>query len=250
MSYPNPAATASISGSGRLSVPISPRIMTMSARTRRLSTSAGIFANTAVRCRRSILSMKPARSISRRISGISLYWRNWRNRDTTRPSMPFSRQSLQQLARLQILGDEGLDYGKTITSREFGKQAILSDLLYFKYYFLDTLQIPYDKERLIDDFERLSTYLTAGRPQIFSFPRFPKPQYPAEGRPGPFHRFPGWNERRAAIRRRFPAMAGQSGVVGFMEGLAAGILYGLCRRTAGEEDRPGLPSSGNTMAMC
>src|ERR1700728_1663985 len=44
------------------------------------------------------------------------------------------RQSLQQLARLQIVGDEGLDYGKTITSREFGKQAILSDLLYYKYF--------------------------------------------------------------------------------------------------------------------
>lgn len=51
----------------------------------------------------------------------------------------FFRQSLGQLARLQILGDDGLDYSRTITSREFGKQAILSDLLYFKYYFLDTL---------------------------------------------------------------------------------------------------------------
>jgi aminoglycoside/choline kinase family phosphotransferase len=69
------------------------------------------------------------------------------------------QQSLRQLAKLQICGDEGLDYNKTITSREFGKQAILSDLLYFKYYFLDTLQIPYDKELLIDDFERLSAYL-------------------------------------------------------------------------------------------
>jgi aminoglycoside/choline kinase family phosphotransferase len=69
------------------------------------------------------------------------------------------QQSLRQLAKLQIRGDEGLDYNKTITSREFGKQAILSDLLYFKYYFLDTLQIPYDKELLIDDFERLSAYL-------------------------------------------------------------------------------------------
>ena len=81
--------------------------------------------------------------------------------------MPFSRQSLRQLARLQIRGDEGLDYSKTITSREFGKQAILSDLLYFKYYFLDTLQIPYDKERLIDDFEGLSTYLTRPTTNIF-----------------------------------------------------------------------------------
>jgi aminoglycoside/choline kinase family phosphotransferase len=82
------------------------------------------------------------------------------------------RQSLQQLARLQILGGEGLDYSKTITSREFGKQAILSDLLYFKYYFLDTLQIPYDKERLIDDFERLSAYLTQADHKYFLYRDF------------------------------------------------------------------------------
>jgi aminoglycoside/choline kinase family phosphotransferase len=82
------------------------------------------------------------------------------------------QQSLRQLAKLQIRGDEGLDYGKTITSREFGKQAILSDLLYFKYYFLDTLQIPYDKELLIDDFERLSAYLTRADHKYFLYRDF------------------------------------------------------------------------------
>ena len=64
------------------------------------------------------------------------------------------KQSLNELAILQIRGDEGLDYENwCLTSREFGKQAIMSDLLYFKYYFLDTLQLPYDKEKLIADFE-------------------------------------------------------------------------------------------------
>jgi len=82
------------------------------------------------------------------------------------------RQSLEELARLQILGDNELDYNWAITSREFGKQAILSDLLYFKYYFLDTLQIPYDKERLIDDFEALSTYLTHVDHKYFMFRDF------------------------------------------------------------------------------
>lgn len=84
----------------------------------------------------------------------------------------FFKQSLEALARLQILGDEGLDYSWAITSREFGKQAILSDLLYFKYYFLDTLEIPYDKERLIDDFEALSTYLTHVDHKYFMFRDF------------------------------------------------------------------------------
>jgi len=80
--------------------------------------------------------------------------------------------SLDELARLQIKGDEGLDYEWAITSKEFGKQAILSDLLYFKYYFLDTLQIPYDKEKLIDDFEALSTYLTHVDHKYFMFRDF------------------------------------------------------------------------------
>ncbi|HVU55875.1 MAG TPA: RNase adapter RapZ [Puia sp.] len=82
------------------------------------------------------------------------------------------RISLRELARLQIMGDDGLDYSWSITSREFGKQAILSDLLYFKYYFLDTLQIPYDKEKLIDDFEALSTYLTHVDHKYFMFRDF------------------------------------------------------------------------------
>src|SRR5439155_26732314 len=68
--------------------------------------------------------------------------------------------SLHQLARLQVLGDEGLDYRRCLTNEEFGKQAIMADLLYFKYYFLDALRKPYDKQKLIDDFEALSSYLT------------------------------------------------------------------------------------------
>lgn len=78
----------------------------------------------------------------------------------TKPVFDLLKQSLNSLAKLQIRGDAGLDYDQCITSKEFGKQAILSDLLYFKYYFLDTLKIPYDKEKLIDDFDALSHYLS------------------------------------------------------------------------------------------
>jgi len=82
------------------------------------------------------------------------------------------KQSLKELARLQIQGSEGIDYNWCITSKEFGKQAILSDLLYFKYYFLDTLGIPYDKEKLIDDFEAMSNYLTHVDHKYFMFRDF------------------------------------------------------------------------------
>lgn len=80
--------------------------------------------------------------------------------------------SLAELARLQVLGDFGMDYSQCLTAREFGKQAIMSDLLYFKYYFLDTLQRPYDKQALIDDFEALATYLTHTEYKFFMFRDF------------------------------------------------------------------------------
>ena len=80
--------------------------------------------------------------------------------------------SLRQLAHLQIKGDRGLDYNQCITSQEFGRQAIMSDLLYFKYYFLDTLQIPYDKEKLLAEFDQLSTFLTDTDYKYFMFRDF------------------------------------------------------------------------------
>ena len=82
------------------------------------------------------------------------------------------RESLHQLARLQVLGDESLDYDQCLTNKEFGKQAIMADLLYFKYYFLDALRKPYDKQKLIDDFEALSNYLTHTEYKYFMFRDF------------------------------------------------------------------------------
>jgi aminoglycoside/choline kinase family phosphotransferase len=84
----------------------------------------------------------------------------------------FFRKSLENLALLQVIGDENLDYGKCLTNKEFGKQAIMADLLYFKYYFLDALRKPYDKQKLIDDFEALSNYLTHTEYKYFMFRDF------------------------------------------------------------------------------
>lgn len=81
-------------------------------------------------------------------------------------------ESLKELARLQVKGDENLDYNKCLTAKEFGKQAIVSDLLYFKYYFLDTLQKPYDKQALINDFDALANYLTHAEYKFFMFRDF------------------------------------------------------------------------------
>src|SRR5688572_16228115 len=82
------------------------------------------------------------------------------------------KKSLEELAALQVKADEGLDYERCLTNKEFGKQAIMADLLYFKYYFLDTLRKPYDKQKLIDDLEALSNYLTHTEYKYFMFRDF------------------------------------------------------------------------------
>ena len=82
------------------------------------------------------------------------------------------QKSLQTLAKLHVKGHKGLDYDRCLTNTEFGRQAIMADLLYFKYYFLDALRKPYDKQKLIDDFEALSNYLTHTEYKYFMFRDF------------------------------------------------------------------------------
>ena len=48
----------------------------------------------------------------------------------------------------------------------------MSDLLYFKYYFLDPLKIPYDKEQLLNGFDTFSQFLANADHRHFMFPHF------------------------------------------------------------------------------
>ena len=82
------------------------------------------------------------------------------------------KQTLRELAKVQITGDKDLNYNLCLTAKEFGKQAIISGLLYFKYYFLDTLKIPYDKQAIMNDFESLSVYLSEFEHKHFLFRDF------------------------------------------------------------------------------
>ena len=82
------------------------------------------------------------------------------------------QKSLTSLAKLQIQGAQGLDYNHCLTSKSFGKHSILTDLLYYKYYFLDTLQYPYDKQALIDELELLSEQLAQNQYDNFMFRDF------------------------------------------------------------------------------
>lgn len=77
------------------------------------------------------------------------------------------KKSCAQLARLQILGGQNLDYNYCIATKSFDKQAIYSDLLYFLYYFVRGLDLPYDKNALLNDFDILSSYLMQEEQKYF-----------------------------------------------------------------------------------
>ncbi len=82
------------------------------------------------------------------------------------------KKSLLELARLQILGDRGLDYSIVTTSGEFGREAVLHDLLYFKFYFVDTLKLKYDREKLLSEFQTIATELSSSTRKHFMFRDF------------------------------------------------------------------------------
>ncbi|PWT96097.1 MAG: hypothetical protein C5B52_16445 [Bacteroidetes bacterium] len=77
------------------------------------------------------------------------------------------KKSFNALAKLQVEGGKNLNYNNCIATRSFDKQAIYSDLLYFLYYFVRALDLPYDKNLLLNDFELLSSYLMQEEAKYF-----------------------------------------------------------------------------------
>lgn len=81
-------------------------------------------------------------------------------------------KSLEQLARVQWVAGRETDFNQCFGVRQFNEKAIMSDLLYFKYYFADLQNIHYDKTELISEMELLSKDLGRIQPQMLMFRDF------------------------------------------------------------------------------
>ncbi len=67
--------------------------------------------------------------------------------------------ALTSLIRFQIDGGKLIDFAQCFGAQAFDRQAVLNDLHYFKYYFLDLHALAYDKHKLSAEFDQLADTL-------------------------------------------------------------------------------------------
>ena len=72
-----------------------------------------------------------------------------------------------------MLGHQGLDYSKAYPSERFDRQAILSDLNYFKYYFVKPHEeISFNETRLDRDFSAFAEFVGEAPTDFFMYRDF------------------------------------------------------------------------------
>ncbi|MCF8229953.1 MAG: phosphotransferase [Bacteroidales bacterium] len=77
------------------------------------------------------------------------------------------KSSLRSLAELQLRGSRGIDFSKCYPRARFDAQSIQWDLEYFKYHFLKIFDIPFDEQKLENDFQSLKNMLLQAGHQYF-----------------------------------------------------------------------------------
>lgn len=81
-------------------------------------------------------------------------------------NVSFSEKSIEKykkiielMPRFQIVAGQTLDYSYCYPRASFDKQSMMWDLNYFKYYFLKLANIPFDEQKLENDFQEFTEFL-------------------------------------------------------------------------------------------
>lgn len=75
------------------------------------------------------------------------------------------KKSLEKLYELQIKTNGKIDFSKTLEYTEYNHIPILHDLFYFKFMFVDVLEIAYNKQFLIEEFHQLVKHIEELNPK-------------------------------------------------------------------------------------
>ena len=84
----------------------------------------------------------------------------------------YFKAALRELVRIQLCGRKNFDFSVCYPREAFDRQSMQWDLNYFKYFFLKVAYIPFDEQRLEDDFQTLMDYLTQTESDFFLFRDF------------------------------------------------------------------------------
>jgi len=84
----------------------------------------------------------------------------------------YFKKAISALIRFQVDGIKGLDWEKAYPVKGFSKESIHWDLNYFKYYFVKTHNIPFDENKLEDDFQCFADNLLQAESHFFLYRDF------------------------------------------------------------------------------
>jgi aminoglycoside/choline kinase family phosphotransferase len=79
---------------------------------------------------------------------------------------------VKDLAYMQFHAYHNIDFDKAYKIKDFNKDAIVFDLNYFKYYFLNRCNIDYNEVYLNRDFNKLASSLEKENLKLFMFRDF------------------------------------------------------------------------------
>lgn len=82
------------------------------------------------------------------------------------------KKVIDNLIEFQNKAIEGLDLSKAFPKAEFDHQSIMWDLNYFKYMVLKIAKVPFEEQKLEDDFAKLSSMLTSADSSFFLYRDF------------------------------------------------------------------------------
>lgn len=96
-----------------------------------------------------------------------------RNDDSFPPELTkIYKRVIDELPKFQVLGGKGLNYDYCYPRAGFDKQSMMWDMNYFKYYFLKLAKIPFDEQKLEDDFLAFADYLLEAPDNFFLYRDF------------------------------------------------------------------------------